>query len=135
MGRGREFGREGDCARRRIRADIASAIRTRLSAGHCRRIVSCEMNMPTYDRLCFACGWVAVDVLEPMCCDPSPCPECGAVTERAWLTKPPNVVGDEVDFVSRNGEKHPVRFRSRADHRRWLNEKGLRIQDDKSGHS
>jgi len=54
---------------------------------------------------------------------------------RAWVTKPPNVVGDEIDLVSHNGEKHPMRFRSRADHRRWLKEKGYRIKDDASGHS
>jgi hypothetical protein len=45
------------------------------------------------------------------------------------------VVGDETDFVSHHGEKFPVRFRSKADHRRWLKSKGLRVQDDSSHHS
>lgn len=90
---------------------------------------------PYYDRICKTCGWVAVDVLEPSCIDPPACPACGAPTERVWLTKSSNVIGDETDFVSHNGEKFPVRFRSKADHRRWLTEKGYRIQDDASGHS
>lgn len=91
--------------------------------------------MPVFDRLCFACGWVAVDVFEPIQYEAPLCPECGTSTERVWLTKPPNVVSDSCDFVSRNGEKHPVRFRSRADHRRWLKEKGYAINDNRSGHS
>jgi len=90
---------------------------------------------PVFDRICLACGWVAVDQLEPITCPNPPCPDCGAMTARAWLTKPPNVVPDSTDFVSHNGEKHPVRFRSKADHRRWLKEKGLRVKDDASHHS
>jgi len=63
------------------------------------------------------------------------CPACGAATERAWLTKPPNAQVDECDIVSRNGERHPIRFRSKSDHRRWLKEKGYVINDNASHHS
>ena len=75
-----------------------------------------------------------MDVLEPIHAEPQACPECGSTTERAWLTRPPSVVGDETDFVSHNGERHPVRFRSKADHRLWLKTKGYTINDDKSQH-
>jgi hypothetical protein len=74
-------------------------------------------------------------VFEPVNVEPPACPQCGAITQRAWMTKPPNTIPDSCDIVSRNGEKHPIRFRSRADHRLWLKQKGYRVNDDKSGHS
>ena len=43
------------------------------------------------------------------------------------------MIGDECDFVSRNGEKKPIRFRSKLEHRRWLKEHGYRIKDDHVG--
>ena len=87
--------------------------------------------MPFYDRICH-CGWTAIDVLEAIETVHA-CPDCGMQTERAWLTKPSNVIGDECDFVSHNGEKQPVRFRSKAEHKRWLKERGWRIKDDHVG--
>lgn len=44
-----------------------------------------------------------------------------------------NIVPDECDFVSRNGEAQPVRFRSRQEHRRWLKQHGYRIYDTGTG--
>jgi hypothetical protein len=90
--------------------------------------------MPFYDRRCLSCTWVAIDVVEPVT-PPAPpvCPACGGATERAWLTRPPTVIGDECDFVSQNGEKHPRRFRSKAEHKRWLKEKGYTVMDSHVG--
>lgn len=86
--------------------------------------------MPYYDRTCTVCDWQAVDLHEPI--DPPtvpPCPACDAPTARAWLTKPPNAVGDECDFVEHNGTKTPIRFRSKIEFKRWLKEQGLRVVD------
>lgn len=41
--------------------------------------------MPFYDRQCLACGWTAIDVLEPHTHQRA-CPTCGQPTERAYLT-------------------------------------------------
>ena len=76
---------------------------------------------------------MAVDVFESIDAAAVPCPECGRPTERAWLTKPPAAIGDETDFVSHHGERHPVRFRSKSEHRRWLKEKGYTIKDEHKG--
>lgn len=85
--------------------------------------------MPLYDRRC-VCGWTAIDVWESVVTETHACPDCGNQTERAWLTKASTVIGDACDFISRNGEAQPVRFRSRADHRRWLAQHGYRIKDE-----
>lgn len=90
--------------------------------------------MPFYDRRCTGCEWKAVDVLEPITLAISVvCPVCHEPTERAWLSAPPNVIGDECDFTSNNGEKTPIRFRSKADHKRWLREKGYVVKDSHVG--
>lgn len=88
--------------------------------------------MPLYDRLC-GCGWQAIDCWESVNVTDVLCPLCGSKTDRAWLTKASAVIGDECDFVSHNGESQPIRFRSRAEHRRWLKEKGYRIKDEHKG--
>ena len=100
--------------------------------------------MPLYDRTCTACDWQAMDVWEavtPMTnhdtrgkfCTPYPktirCPQCNAATVRAWLRKPPAVVGDECDFIAHNGAKEPFRVRSKAEYRRFLKANGFRIKD------
>lgn len=54
---------------------------------------------------------------------------CGEPTERAWITKPPNAIGDEMDHLQVNGLKEPRRFRSKQEHKRWLNEVGLEVKD------
>ncbi len=86
--------------------------------------------MPFFDRRCPSCASVKRDSFEPCDAPVLLCDQCGEPTERVWLSKPANVIGDECDFVSHHGEKHPVRFRSRSEHRRWLKERGLRIKDD-----
>ena len=99
-------------------------------------------NTPLYDRNC-ACGWQAVDVWEAVYTPARACPQCGGDTQRAWLSKPPMVVGDECDFVQRNGLKEPRRFRSKQEHRRWLKANGYVVNDahvgvpgsDKSPHT
>jgi len=90
--------------------------------------------VPIFDRQCPACGTVRLNVLEAS--DPIPvrlCDQCGEPMARAWLGKSSTVIGDECDFISRNGEKEPVRFRSRSEHRRWLKAHGYRIKDDHVG--
>ena len=59
-----------------------------------------------------------------------PCPDCGAVTVRAWLTRFPSTIGDEMDHVQRNGLKHPRRFRSKLEHKRWLKDAGWTVKDE-----
>jgi hypothetical protein len=86
-----------------------------------------------FDRLCPSCGWRKIDSMEPTEAPAILCDDCGEPTERAWLTKPSNVIGDEIDMISHNGEKHPVRFRSKIEHRRWLKEKGWTIKDEHKG--
>ena len=61
------------------------------------------------------------------------CPECGAPTARAWLSKASNVIGDEIDLIQTNGLRHPRRFTSRLEHQRWLKENGYRIKDTHVG--
>ncbi len=90
--------------------------------------------MPLYDRQCgSACGWQALDVWEAVDAPHGVCPACGADTARAWLTRASSVIGDECDFTTRNGEKTPVRFRSKIEHRRWMKERGLVIMDTHVG--
>jgi len=89
--------------------------------------------MPNYDRVCEGCGAVVIDVMEPVHAPNPPCEDCGAPMLRAWLTKPPSAIGDETDFVSHNGERHPRRFRSKQEHKRWLKEKGYTIKDEHIG--
>lgn len=86
--------------------------------------------MPFYDRTCTACDYCIIDVLEPVYADNTSCPDCGQPTARAWMSAPPNVIGDECDFVTRNGEKNPRRFRHKSEHRRWLKENHFIVKDE-----
>lgn len=89
--------------------------------------------MPFYDRKCPDCGWTKCDSFEPVNALPVLCADCGEPTERAWwIGKPANVIGDECDFVQRNGTKTPIHFRSRIKHRQWLKTNHYRISEDKS---
>lgn len=80
--------------------------------------------MPFYDRACSACAWTQIDAFERVTCPAPPCPDCGAETTRVWLSKPPNVIGDECDIIQENGFRHPRRFRFKSDRRRALKEAG-----------
>lgn len=86
--------------------------------------------MPNYDRLCGVCGWVAIDVLEPILAPDVACPECAGETKRVWLSAPPNVIGDEMDHLQVNGLRNPRRFRSKQDHKRWLKSEGFIVKDE-----
>lgn len=85
--------------------------------------------MPLYDRQCRVCGWQVTDIWEPVSVPLVACPKCSGRTERAWLTKATTIIGDEVDFVQHNGTKEPIRFRSRAEFKRWLKANDLHIRD------
>lgn len=85
--------------------------------------------MKYFDRKCPSCGTITIDSLEPSDAPVILCLQCGEPTERAWIAKAATVIGDECDFTSRNGEREPIRFRSKLEHRRWLKEKGYRIND------
>lgn len=60
---------------------------------------------------------------------PPVCEACGALTERVWLSHAQTVIGDECDFIQHNGTREPIRFRSRAEFRRWLKETGWEVKD------
>lgn len=81
--------------------------------------------MPLYDRTCTTCDWRAIDVWETVASSDPTCPDCGAVTERAWLSKPSNVIGDEIDVWQENGPPTPIHFRSRLERKRWMKERGF----------
>lgn len=51
--------------------------------------------MPMYDRIC-PDGHEMIDCWEPITAPSVECKECGKPTERAWLTKPGHVIGDEI---------------------------------------
>ena len=88
--------------------------------------------MPFFDRKCGSCGTLKIDCLEPSEPPTVLCDDCGEPTERVWLSKSSNVIGDECDFVQHNGTKTPIRFRSRGDHKLWLKSHGYRIAEDAS---
>ncbi len=91
--------------------------------------------MPLYDRKCADCAWVALDVWERVSMPLVVCPDCGAPTHRAWLTKASAVIGDEIDITQVNGAKDPIRFRSRLERQRWLKANGYREVDKQVGTS
>jgi hypothetical protein len=83
--------------------------------------------MPCYDRRCTGCAWQAIDVFEPVYLQAPVCPLCGAVTQRAWLSKPPAVIGDEIPggFVQENFGVQPETFYSKSSMARRAKELGL----------
>lgn len=85
--------------------------------------------MPFYDRLCRACGTPQIDCFEPIDAPVVLCGECGEPTERAWIGRPSNVIGDECDFIAHNGVKTPTRITSKSDYARLLKQGGWRIKD------
>ena len=85
--------------------------------------------MPFYDRACPQCSWKAIDVFEPIAAPAAVCPDCGHITDRVWITKPPNVNGDEIWYTQVNGFATPREFRSKSERRRALKEAGWREAD------
>ena len=78
--------------------------------------------MPMYDRVCTHCQHQMIDCLEPVNAPETPCPECGKPTQRAWLTKPSGVIGDECDVWIKHGlcneDGSPRRYTSKQEIRR-----------------
>jgi hypothetical protein len=89
--------------------------------------------MPTYDRQCPDCGWIAIDLVEPVHVEAVRCPSCGAETQRAWLTKATTIIPDEIDHIQRNGTRDPIHFRSRQDLIRWRKQHGYEVNDSHVG--
>lgn len=77
-----------------------------------------------YDRCCPSCEWRAIDVWEPVHQAAPACPTCGELTTRAWLSKAPTAIGDEMYHWQVNGLAEPRLFESKQDHRRWMKESG-----------
>ncbi len=102
--------------------------------------------MPFYDRLCITCHKQVIDSYEPVEAPNPPC-SCGGEFVRAWLSKPPSVVGDACDVWVKNGICHsngePKHYTSKAEMKRAADEKGLvnrvrhvgRQGSDKSPHT
>jgi hypothetical protein len=80
--------------------------------------------MPFYDRGCL-CGWRKIDSYETVYPETIACPACGATTERIWISKATNVIGDACDIIQSNGFRHPRRFTSKIERQRALKEAGL----------
>lgn len=84
--------------------------------------------MPMFDLLCPGCGLQRIDVLQPVTCEQPLCDECQTPMQRAWLTKPSNVVGDECDVWVRHGicneDGSPRRYTSKSEMARAAKEKG-----------
>ena len=57
-----------------------------------------------YDRLC-SNGHQMIDCWEKIDTKNVQCTQCGADTERAWLTRPGNVIGDDIPggYIVRHG--------------------------------
>jgi hypothetical protein len=52
--------------------------------------------MPMYDRVCTKCETQLIDCWEPITAPIVECPKCHSATDRAWLAKPSNVIGDDI---------------------------------------
>ena len=83
--------------------------------------------MPRYDHRCVSCGYT-VEAFAAAGKHP-PCAKCGHDTEYVWLSKAPDVIGDEAEIYTEHGWKTPRRFRSRSEWRRAMQEAGIRPYD------
>lgn len=86
--------------------------------------------MPMYDRICVN-GHQLIDCWEPVTPPTVICSACGAATERAWLQRASNVIGDDIpggELVHHgicNDDGSPRRFYSKSEMARAAAEKGL----------
>ena len=86
--------------------------------------------MPFYDLTCEN-GHVQIDVMEPVNRPMTMCPQCGAETQRVWLSKPANIVGDEIPggyWVKHgicNEDGTPRKYYSKSEMRREAERRGL----------
>lgn len=87
--------------------------------------------MPMYDRMCPKCEEKLIDCWEPVTAPTVPCHACGTPTERAWLTKPSNVVGDDIPggILIRHGlcaeDGTPIRYYSKSEINAEAKRRGL----------
>jgi putative FmdB family regulatory protein len=85
--------------------------------------------VPMYDRVCRACG-EQFDRLEPITPPDVACPKCGSPTERAWCSKAPGAIPDNVPggiHVSNalcHEDGSPRRFDSKSEMHRYAKEHG-----------
>lgn len=79
--------------------------------------------MPMYDYKCP--NGHEFEGLYPVGVDIVPCRECDAGANKVWVTKPSNIVGDEIDYIDENLGPEPIRIRSKAERRRIMKERGL----------
>ena len=86
--------------------------------------------MPFYDRRCPVCETTQIDEFEPVEAPKVPCGQCGEPTERAWLSKPANVIGDELWHLQVNGVNQPTQVYSKSERKRLLKANGWREKDD-----
>jgi hypothetical protein len=54
------------------------------------------------------------------------CRQCSSLAERVWRGMAA-VIGDECDFIDDNLSRHPIRIRSKTEHRRLMKEKGVQL--------
>jgi hypothetical protein len=95
--------------------------------------------MPLYDMKCGTCGRELIDVFakveerQRLCGAPVqayggevPCP---GIMERVWMTKPPTVIGDEIDIEIKHGlcneDGSPRRYTSKSEIAREAKRRGL----------
>lgn len=93
---------------------------------------------PMYDLQCQDCGAIQTDIFEPVQGPAHPC-VCGSTLKRAWLSKPPAVIGDEIDVWIKNGlcnpDRTPKHFRSRLELAREAKRRGFTNVVDHHGGS
>jgi hypothetical protein len=86
--------------------------------------------MPFYDRSC-ANGHQKIDCYEPINYSAPACAECGAPTERVWLTKTAAVIQDSIEggvLIHHglcNADGSPRRYYSKSEMRQEATRRGL----------
>lgn len=86
-----------------------------------------------YDYRCEGCDHRVIDVLEPIVSPPRSCPQCQGTMKRAWLTKAPSVIPDDIPggmlikhgLCGPGGAADPIRYYSKSEMNRAAKERGL----------